>query len=759
MSETLQFKISSGLKNIIGKELIVNDNIAIFELVKNSYDADAKNVKIVFNNIKEDEKKKKSKLFIIDDGNGMSYQDLKSKWLFVGYSDKKDFEKKLKIKGDYRDELQSRRIFAGAKGVGRFSCDRLGKKLVLYTKKKEENFIHRLELDWKNFERDQDDEFQTIAVYYSKIEELPIEFTTNNFLSTSGFIKGTILDISDLNIPWDQKKLWKLKEYLQRLINPTSVGNYSDIVIELIAPEFEEDDKNVKNGERDRINGVIKNIVFEKLGIKTTEITCNIDKNGKKIVTEFFDKGEYIFRLEEDNTDFPLLHNVTIRLFYLNPEAKRTFTRIMGIPPKDFGSIFLYKNIFRIHPYGNSGDDWLGLEMRKAQGYARFLSARELMGRIEVIGNQPKFKEVSSRDGGVVASEEFTQLLNFFRKKALRPLEKYVVEVLNWDTTPKQITDIYEQGLTLISEIVDQSADKNKNIDFNPDLIKIYKEKQAKKIPNLIENIEHLLPFIANPKKRNELTNELKTLKKIILTTESEKEDLKQELEAVKKQVLFSDSVLTNHKEIKARLSHSIKNTTFNIEDVIKDINQKIKNNSPISEIIPDIDEINLNNQKIRMLSRIVKFATFETKVEKINKDLVEFINEYISKISSYSKEISNDIVSGNLEFKKKFNPLEISIVLDNLFSNSRKAGASRVKLVFKIEDEHLHVYFSDNGRGVSEKDKKFLFTRGYSTTGGDGLGLYDTMKILKENSSEIHFIGNNAEGLESGACFEVIFK
>jgi len=91
MTKKLDFRISSGLKNIIGKELITDDLIAIFELVKNSYDANAKEVKIVFENIKSDSEGK-PRILIIDDGDGMSYEDINEKWLFVGYSEKKEFE-------------------------------------------------------------------------------------------------------------------------------------------------------------------------------------------------------------------------------------------------------------------------------------------------------------------------------------------------------------------------------------------------------------------------------------------------------------------------------------------------------------------------------------------------------------------------------------------------------------------------------------------------------------------------------------------
>ena len=106
------FKVSAGLKNLIGRELITNDFVAVFELVKNSYDAHASSVSLRFAN---------DKLVIVDDGKGMSRADILNKWLFVAYSAKRDGTEDQ----DYRHRLSRRTRFAGAKGVGRFSCDSL----------------------------------------------------------------------------------------------------------------------------------------------------------------------------------------------------------------------------------------------------------------------------------------------------------------------------------------------------------------------------------------------------------------------------------------------------------------------------------------------------------------------------------------------------------------------------------------------------------------------------------------------------------
>src|SRR4051812_14830249 len=120
MSDKLSFKISSGLKNIIGRDLITDDYVAIFELVKNSYDAHAKSVTISFQS---------DRIVITDDGKGMDINDINSKWLFVAYSAKKegveDVELEKKEFDSFRDKIQAKKYYAGAKGIGRFSCDRL----------------------------------------------------------------------------------------------------------------------------------------------------------------------------------------------------------------------------------------------------------------------------------------------------------------------------------------------------------------------------------------------------------------------------------------------------------------------------------------------------------------------------------------------------------------------------------------------------------------------------------------------------------
>jgi len=97
MGNSETFKISAALKDIIGKELITDEFVAVFELVKNSFDADATKVEVIFENNYE---ANSARIIIKDNGIGMNYDDLRNKWLFVAYSAKRLGKENL----DYRNK-------------------------------------------------------------------------------------------------------------------------------------------------------------------------------------------------------------------------------------------------------------------------------------------------------------------------------------------------------------------------------------------------------------------------------------------------------------------------------------------------------------------------------------------------------------------------------------------------------------------------------------------------------------------------------
>ena len=216
MAEILHFKVSSGLKNIIGRELINDKYIAIFELVKNSYDAGAKHVRIKFDNLRSEA----ATITIIDDGVGMTKEDIIQKWLFVAYSEKKN--------PSYRDRIK--RSVAGAKGVGRFSCDRLGESVSLSSKTVSEHILHRITILWSDFEKNAFDDFTDIDVQYEALQKKD---------DTS----GTSIVISRLREKWTHEDLLALKKALSQLVNPSAKAEYDTFDIVLDVPQEKDSDK------------------------------------------------------------------------------------------------------------------------------------------------------------------------------------------------------------------------------------------------------------------------------------------------------------------------------------------------------------------------------------------------------------------------------------------------------------------------------------------------------------------------------------
>jgi signal transduction histidine kinase len=737
MSEHLKFKVSSELKNVIGKELITDDFIAIFELVKNSYDARSKKVEIIFFNTNNP---KETKIYVYDNGDGMSYDDLQNKWLFVAYSEKK-LQKEINENQDYRDKIHGKRIYAGAKGIGRFSCDKLGSNLFLYTKKENERNIHVLHMDWDKFEKNPTKQFQTIDVPYHSCTRLDLD------IKTTDFSKGTILEISSLRSSWDRPRLLQLKRHLQRLINPGQMSKNQEFKIYLRVDEYAQSDERyrAKSEEYNVINGLIDNVLFERLEIKTTQISSSINEMGNKITTELNDKDEFVYKVEEKN-EYQPLKNIQIKLFYMNQAAKTTFSREMGIPVVRYGSVFFYKNGIKINPYGNEGNDWLGLDRRKTQGMRRNLGNRDVMGRIEVSGDQLGFVEASSRDGGVIRTPDIELLEKFFMEKALRRLEKYVVEGINWDSEnkPKSLEDAKVDAFKIVSELADKTNDETTKIEFNENLLETYAEKQLERTPELIKNIEAIRDTVTAQEDRAYIDLQVKSVKNAFRSLVDRQKELELELERREKDALFITKKTGEEKQELISLQHQIGIWTDRIKDYLLDLARKMEKKEPISnaELIKLIDNIMM---KIKMMKTITSFVTkanfnFDTQI--IEQDLVLFIDQYIHNVFiPLSEESGSDAAildiavakNPDAKFVMPFNPYEIIIVIDNLIDNSVKAHARRVWVNMTVLNEkELEIRFIDDGNGIMDSNLPRLFEFGFSTIGGAGIGLYHVNSIMK---------------------------
>ena len=735
----LQFRISSALKNIIGSDLISDDFIAVFELVKNSYDAHATNVEIIF----EDIYSKDAKIIIKDDGKGMNYEDLINKWLFVAYSAKKEGTEEDSY--DYRDKIKVKRAYAGAKGIGRFSCDRLGAELYLETIKEEANpKVETLLTEWDKFEDDLKAEFVNISVLHETISE-------SNYSSE----KGTVLEISKLKSEWDREKLLKLKDALAKLINPNTQINNDNFKIDLIVPDEIENDKKETQYHK-IVNGKIQNLIFDTLDIKTTKIISKVsDKSTNQIETTLYEGGKLVYKIIENNP-FENLHNVEGTIYYMNRSAKSTFARRMGIQTVQYGHIFVYKNGLRIYPYGERGADPFKMDNRKAQGHARYIGTRETLGFISINEPNDKLRETSSRGDGLIKTDAYIDLYDWFYF-TLRRVEKYIIDIVDWgnDLSNEDFINLDDQDKQNAIELLIANLTKSKQLisfEVAPEIFEIIDKKQEKSAKNTLSKIKKELEsgnydkdsIVESLKK---VEKNLDTLKKSTEEAEDEaldklikNEELEVNLETEKKKGAFQGSLIGTDKERIIGLQHQIYHSSSRISRNLKLLINHLGIDNIDEKTKKHIRIIALESSKINSIANFVTKANFNLKASEIEEDIISFIKDYINEIyliedSVIDINIKVDFVDKfKSEYIKEFRPLEITTIFDNLISNSEKAKATKIDILFKKNKDKLEIQFKDNGNGIPAENLERVSELGYTTTKGSGIGLFQVYDLI-ENS------------------------
>lgn len=402
------FRPSARLIGTIGEDIIKDMYAAVVELVKNSYDADASEVNITF----EATPDRRLLLSVKDNGHGMKEQVVIDKWLVPSTSDK--LKRRTSPKG---------RIMQGRKGIGRFAVAVLGEKLNLKTVS---NKIQTsLDINWNDFN---DSKY---------LDEVLIDIST----SSSSLNDGTLFDVEGSNEKlelWTDSEIEYLIKELRKLLTP-------------INPTSEEEEKDVFN-----ITVIFKNFISEKYKNETIEIKPLplLDYYDYRISGKIFPDGsnsliyqnknsgieeaafDFEFYLDEKEK-FTGVTDVDFRIFDRDPEAienlvyelfnsgeeKLGKNEAKGLL-NDISGVSIFRNRFRIRPYGDEGNDWLSLDKKRVQNPGQKIGANQISGIIEIQDEEiSNLVEKSARDGlkedayyeGLISV--ISQLLNYVELK------------------------------------------------------------------------------------------------------------------------------------------------------------------------------------------------------------------------------------------------------------------------------------------------------------------------------------------------------
>jgi signal transduction histidine kinase len=377
----LKWRFDVSTFRLIGRELITDRITALFELVKNCYDANAQRVDVFFENISSINAN--SRIIIKDDGYGMNFEDIKDKWMVIGTSGKRKYP--------FSPEPFKRRC-VGEKGIGRFAVDKLGDKVNIITKKSGAKQCLNVEIDWNSYETFST---QDEIILFTDIEN---QYRYKDANETE---QGTTLVISGIREIWTVNDMNRLYKELTKLVSPFYPLN-PPFDIYIASNEYE-------NYKTETI------VKTDAIKYASHEASVDYKRDGQE--TLYFDKEEGA--IKKKNIPLRSFGGVSMKLYYFDELAKRQYhakykndeTRIDGVKIYRDGLITTPFAEFEAHP--DKKRDILGIDKRLWRDIFNRLSTRDIIGIVDITkdGN-PNIKDATNRQD-FVDNQEYRDLKAF----------------------------------------------------------------------------------------------------------------------------------------------------------------------------------------------------------------------------------------------------------------------------------------------------------------------------------------------------------
>jgi len=740
MNETLTIRPYARLITMLGDQLIKNELIALVELIKNSYDADASWVKVSFIDFAPDYTlTATSKIIIEDDGCGMNADILKKHWLNPATPDK------LRRKA-VNAKTEKGRILQGEKGIGRFAIFKLGKTIKITTRRQRQD-------DEGHFVDEGDDIENTLVYDFSKyddnflkengqdkdlfLENLQVEFSQappttivskDIILGTTKRKRkpyGTIIEISNLKTKWTDLRVARVQSEVGKLQPIFSQDTEGDFGVWIYKG-------NQLHESRDRYKEQLQNCLENKSVFKVThgryssmDNIISFKINGQDVCLGFKDSDiRGLKQFEKFNTPEYKTECGSFRfefyIFDFNVDSENPSKYFLDSDDKKIireHRIYLYRDGLRVMPYGDPEDDWLRIDI--ARGTIRadeFLSNDQVVGCVYISQEEnPKLIDKTNREGLIEdgrALDDFITvlqlILKYLRKK---PFAQYLI-----DKQRKKEIDRIKRGRPseLIETAKKQYADDQKTLTFLKSFERSYK-KEKKVLEDRINKTENLAA--------------------VGLSIETASHDV----------MLF------------------IRKTLENQDSLIRDL--MIGEEIDKQELLKRLTLIrgNLSIVETQMKDVQLLFPSTKSRTKNIN------VEEIINKVTGLYKRVfyDNKIF---VDFDVTERPLIVKTtdavllqVFINLFDNSLywlKTVDRERRIKISIDGNKQRLIFSDNGPGIKDDDVNYIFEAFYSGKGeeGRGLGLYIAKQLLDRYDYSIDLAEFSKDKVLCGANFILEF-
>lgn len=687
----------------LGDQLIRSENIAILELIKNSYDACAKQVTIRMRNLEDPEN---GVIEIEDNGTGMDLKLIRDVWLTPGTTYKKD----LIETREYAEHCN--RVPLGEKGIGRFGAHKLGEEIELISKKQGNKETH-LKIKWNDF--DNDNMLDSIPINLS--ERSPKEFLNNR--------TGTKIIIRQLRTRWARGGIRSLYRAINSLNSPFESDNSFQVFFKI-----------------DKINWLDGLLSFKDIkesalfsaevvlnGNKITKLTYNFNPwsslKGLKertyeavdieMVQKEFDEKEKKRMMKDIDLSDHRIGEVKMKMLIFDLDT--TILSLGGIGDKrgfkeylkDNGGVRVYRDSVRVYDYGEPGNDWLNLDMERVNLPAARISNNIVIGAVSLNRLESTDLVEKTNREGFIENEAFR---TFF--SAIRFTLAQIVAQRNIDK--EKIRNRYSKSANKIPVV---------------DNLFILKEKVEIGLPES-EVKKEILGMIA------EIEVDYKTISEVYIRSASAGLSLSiviHEIEKIIQEMLWIvDENKTTDKD-----SERIKSLTWHMGKLIDGysglIRRRSRRESDLKQVVRQAlwnIEFRLNAHGVEIMKLFDQDKSFGTRVK-----------------------CSDNLVIGT-----------IINIIDNSIWWLNYGKVQNKKLWIQITDElpdHCTVVIADNGPGFSLPTEDVIKPFISNKESGIGIGLHIAYEIMNSHGGDLLFPQPDQfsipEEFKSGAMVALAFK
>lgn len=748
----IPFNVSAKTARLIGRENVSNLEGALIELIKNTYDADAKKCVVYYESSTD-------RLFIIDNGIGMNKDVIINNWMTIGNSTKKEsvFTK-------------SGRVNTGEKGIGRFALDRISEKCTMLTVSKDERFEWLV--NWENFDSSEmitdtyaelNDISENIPEFLSDLDnEFLCDMLKSDFTGT-----GTCFVLENLRDQWNEVVIERVKSSLQKLLPPMEnnvfelffflqdtktkdarilpdllneydyklhfeVDDFGECTIQIHRNEFFFGTQFEKIMKKADFSDEDREYFNDKLIIKEGSIYDFLPGVEEKINIGPFSGDIYFYKLvlQSDNQE---------KYYYKNFVTKRTnFKELSGIK--------IYRDDFLVRPYGiygTTGYDWLDLSTRKAESPAAVshksgswrVQANQICGQIRISRLNDNLPDKSSREG-IVETKEFKLfrelVVNFIEK--LEEDRQYVIRKLDqlYKSTAKG-----EQALKIAKEELNK-----------------YKKEEGEKERNNKDNE-------ADSEKKQSYEN----FHKAISYQEERIQDLQEEMGLLR--TLATTGIVVN------TYIHEIKALTTQLNVGVKEAYACLEEDNDIISAKEELKKLRVLKDKFNSWFKVTIDAVEMDKRKRKKENIGNIIQRSISKWKSVQNNKIDYVYVENEEIEIRCFPFDFETIVSNLVTNSstifknHKVEKPTIKIEIGRKDDKFYIKYSDNGPGLCDAFKKepqkilkYGVTDRRNANGevvGTGMGLWIVDSIIQNYKGHIDLRKNIEK--ETGFFMDLFFE